>query len=370
MTAKTINIIGGGIAGISLAITLEQLGVKYQLYEQNQKISYDDVGLGISANIFPILKAWNVFHETELLGGYIKEFHFVNKNMKYLKSFNLKKPALSVRRKPFYEVLESKLNFSNTFLGQQKSFDDLNPSEIVVSADGINSKARKALHPSIPVRDSKQLLWRGISNIQLPKKYRNAYHDFVGKNLRFAIIHTGGNHYSWYLIKELDKSFDGLKTKRDLIDNFLIDYPAVIHEVIDNSDEIFFSKLLDINPQRRKNKYWHKGNHILIGDSIHPTTPNMANGACLSIEDGFILGKLLSQYESQIAFDLFQKDREKKVNSVVNQSWLFGKSMHWNSQVMTYLTEKIIQLTPQLLFEAIYSNVLKESKLLPTNDRP
>lgn len=369
VTDKSINIIGGGIAGVSLAITLQQLGISHNLYEKNQDLNYDDVGLGISANIFPILNNWNVFSETESIGSYVKDFHFINKDLKYLKSFTLKNPALSVRRKEFYKILQKKLDYTNVFLGQNKSFEDFEQSDILVSADGINSRARNGLHPSIQLRDSGQLLWRGMSRMELPKVYQNAYHDLVGENLRFAIIHTGEDYYSWYLIKDLRESFSDVITKKDLINNFLLDYPEITQEVVTNSNEIFFSKLFDISPYKRRKKSWHRANHIMIGDSIHPTTPNMANGACLSIEDGFLLGNLLSKYElTQEAFDLFQKDREPKVNKVVSQSWLFGKSMHWNNQIMTFLTEKMIQLTPQFLFEAIYSNVLRESKLLPTND--
>lgn len=370
VTDRSINIIGGGIAGVSLAITLQQLGIPRNLYEKNQDLNYDDVGLGISANIFPILKNWNVFSKTESIGSYIKDFHFINKDLKYLKSFTLKKPALSVRRQEFYKILQEELDDSNIFLGQSKSANDFNKSDIIVSADGINSATRNKLYPLVQIRDSGQLLWRGISKMKLSKRYQNAYHDLVGKNLRFAIIHTGEDYYSWYLIKDLDEGFSDLITKQDLIDNFLTDYPEIIREVITNSNEIFFSKLIDISPRNRRKKSWYKGNHIMIGDSIHPTTPNMANGACLSIEDGFLLGKLLSKYESvKEAFEIFQKDRESKVNKVVSQSWLFGKSMHWNNQIMTLLTEKIIQLTPQFLFEAIYSNVLQESKILLTIDK-
>ena len=207
--------------------------------------------------------------------------------------------------------------------------------------------------------------------MHLPEKYRNAYTDLVGNNLRFAIIQTAQDYFSRYLIKGTDKNFSQLRTKEDILEKFLVGYPEITHEVVTNSNDIFFSRLVDISPRARRNKPWYRGNHLMIGDSIHPTTPNMANGACLSIEDGYLLGNLLTRFESpQEVFDLFQKDRVRKIDRVVVQSWLFGKSMLWNNKVMTRITEKFIQLTPQFLFDAIYSSVLRESKLLPPSPLP
>ena len=353
---------------MSLAVTLGQFGVPYQLYERNQHLSYEDVCLGLSANTFPILRSWDIFDEAAAIGTYIKDFHFVNKHFKYLKSFKMKAPALSVRRKELYAILQQKLIDADVHLGSAKSHDDFQTSDIVVSADGIHSRTRKAWYPSVPLRDSGQLLWRGISKMKLPPKYQHAYHDLIGNNLRFAIIHTGEDYYSWYLIRQIKEEIVELDSKEALLEHFLAEYPEIVREVVIHSNDVFFSRLIDIAPRKRKDKPWYKGNHLLIGDAIHPTTPNMANGACLSIEDGYVLGSLLAKGDAlPKTFELFQKDRERKVNNIVTQSWLFGKSMHWDSQLMTYLTEKMTQLTPQLMFEKIYSVVLQESKVLSKN---
>jgi len=361
---STINIIGGGIGGLTTALALQSVGINYNLYEAKLEITYENVGLGISANLFPILKEWNIFHETKVLGSEIQRFHFVDKALKYIKSFSIEKPALSINRKLFYELLHKHLNQQNIHLNSPKSFADFSPNDIVIAADGINSKTRKKIFPNLQLRDSNQVLWRGISEIILDKKFQNAYHDFVGNNLRFAIIHTGKDYYSWYIIKENNKGKSLSGNKEDL-KFFFKDYHPIVNQVIGASNDIYYSELLDIDPKERKNLSWHVNNTIMIGDAIHPTTPNMANGACLAMEDSYLLANLLGRKDLTFgeAFATFQKRRTNKVNTVVYQSYWLGKLMHQKYKLMDYLIIKGMALTPQFLFNKIYSNILKETRI-------
>jgi 2-polyprenyl-6-methoxyphenol hydroxylase-like FAD-dependent oxidoreductase len=40
---------------------------------------------------------------------------------------------------------------------------------------------------------------------------------------------------------------------------------------------------------------WHRGRVVLIGDAIHATTPHMASGGAMAIEDAIVLSDLLAQ---------------------------------------------------------------------------
>ena len=39
---------------------------------------------------------------------------------------------------------------------------------------------------------------------------------------------------------------------------------------------------------------WHRGRAILIGDAAHATTPHLASGAGLAVEDALVLGECLA----------------------------------------------------------------------------
>ena len=46
---KTINIIGGGISGLTTSLAFKTNGINHNLYEKNSEITYENVGFGISA---------------------------------------------------------------------------------------------------------------------------------------------------------------------------------------------------------------------------------------------------------------------------------------------------------------------------------
>ena len=49
---------------------------------------------------------------------------------------------------------------------------------------------------------------------------------------------------------------------------------------------------------------WHKGRAIMIGDAAHATSPALGQGANQAMQDGYLLGKLLSEKETpQEAFE-------------------------------------------------------------------
>ncbi len=359
---QNIVIIGGGISGLSTALALKNKGIDYEIYEQNSEITYENVGLGISANIFPILEKWDLLDQTKEIGAEIKNFHFVDQNLKYIKSFLMDKPPLSVNRRLFYELFKDRLDKEKIYLNSKKTVAEFSLDDIIISADGIYSDTRKKVYPELKLRDSNQILWRGITKIDLDNKFKNSYHDFVGNNLRFAIIHSGENYYSWYIIKEKDK-IENKTVDKTILKDYFKNYHSIVGQVIEESKNIYFSEILDISPNKRKKLDWFVKNNLMIGDAIHPTTPNMANGACLAMEDSYLLANLLSDKSksNENIFTEFQKRRTKKINPIVNQSWWFGKMLHQKGGIMDFLLKIGMKTTPKCLFDSIYSNILIET---------
>jgi len=358
-----IKIIGGGMAGLSLALACKTNGIGYDLYEQQAEITYQNVGLGISANIFPILERWGILEDVKQIGTEIKTFHFVDPGMKPIKSFTMKRPALSVNRRLFHELLKTKLDSATIHLHSPKTTADFSENDIVISAEGISSETRKRIYPQIKLRDSNQILWRGISKIKLTGNFENSYYDFVGNNLRFAIIHLGKDFYSWYMIKT-KKNEEKVTLDKQLLKHYFKDYHPLVAQVIDQSQQIYFSEISDIKPDKRKGLKWFVKNNLMIGDAIHPTTPNMANGACLAMEDSYLLSNLLmdKRIPAETIFSKFQKQRTSKINPIVRQSWMLGKILHQKSTLVNYLLKVALKVTPEWFFNQTYSKVLVEVK--------
>ena len=66
---------------------------------------------------------------------------------------------------------------------------------------------------------------------------------------------------------------------------------------------------------------WYKGRIVLIGDAAHATTPHMASGAGLAVEDGVALADELAKTDDvAAALRLFMDRRFERAKLVVETS--------------------------------------------------
>jgi 2-polyprenyl-6-methoxyphenol hydroxylase-like FAD-dependent oxidoreductase len=66
---------------------------------------------------------------------------------------------------------------------------------------------------------------------------------------------------------------------------------------------------------------WARGRQVIIGDAAHATTPHLAQGAAMAIEDAVLLGELLGQHRSlPPALEEFMVRRFKRAKYVVDCS--------------------------------------------------
>jgi 2-polyprenyl-6-methoxyphenol hydroxylase-like FAD-dependent oxidoreductase len=71
---------------------------------------------------------------------------------------------------------------------------------------------------------------------------------------------------------------------------------------------------------------WHKDGVVLIGDAAHATTPQLASGAGMAMEDGVVLGECIAQADSvDGALDTFMKRRFERCALVVEKSLALGR---------------------------------------------
>lgn len=360
MNKPLIDIIGAGPGGLAAALCLQKEGMDFQLFEKSAEISYKKVGLGISNNILPILEKWGVLSDTKEIGAEIKRLVFADNQLKTLKVFALPSSPWSVNRQQFHHLLYSRLAKNTIHLNTEWQYQDIHPERITIIADGINSPVRERLFPNISLRRSGQLIFRGICELDAYPEMRNSYFDLIGNALRFALIDTGKNWFSWYAIVPISRLSTEGRGKAVLLDLFS-DYHPLVIQAIENTRTFYVEELKDIDPRSRKSTPWYDENMIFIGDAIHATTPNLANGACLAMEDADQLVGLLKHHigEYEEVFKAFQKSRRAKVDRIVKVSWLLGKSLHWNNKWTDPILYKSIKYTPQWLFNELYSSVLK-----------
>ena len=66
---------------------------------------------------------------------------------------------------------------------------------------------------------------------------------------------------------------------------------------------------------------WHRGRVTVIGDAAHATTPNLASGGSIALEDGVVLAEELAKADSVAAgLDAFMTRRYDRCAMVVETS--------------------------------------------------
>ena len=336
-----ISIIGGGIGGLSLANALKSMGIKFHLYERSTKFTEVGAGIGLSESTLQILDKIGLYNLAKSNGKFIERAILANKNLKTLRVIPTESEGMCIDRTKLIEILSANISEDEYTLNEElESFQRKEgkmmmnfssgkkvETELIIACDGINSKIRGKIYPQIQKRYSGQTIWRGISYLELPENFQNTYYELWGDNLRFGVSPMIENRYYWYAVKMAPaKERENPNESRTVLKKLFKNYSPKILKIIENSPKIVRDDMWDLKPH---NNSWCQDNLVFLGDSIHATTPNLAQGGCQAIEDAYTLAKAIKKFGlSKEAFKKYEEVRREKTTYIVNKSWQFGKSAH------------------------------------------
>ncbi|RBW57553.1 monooxygenase [Tenacibaculum sp. E3R01] len=377
---KTIDIIGAGIGGLTMAIALEQKGFKTRVFEQTENIKPIGAGIILANNAMQVYKALRLHKIIEEKGNHISSLNITKPDLIPLSKVNLSAfehkfgvKNIAIHRAVLQQILIDQLSSSSLKLNYKLEKITKNSnghtlkfktgqtiqSSTLIAADGLNSIVRQQLFSKTNIRNVQQFCWRGITDYSLPLKYQNELNEAWGKSNRFGFVQIAKNKVYWYALKSFKKNKEEINSNN--IKNHFSLYSSIIQEIISstNKKQIHTAEISDLKPIKR----WYKENVCLIGDAAHAMTPNMGQGACQAIEDAFILSECLSKYQNNIAFKKFQKLRIKKAHQVVKKSWMIGKIAHLSNPFLISIRNQIIKLTPESINKKQFNQIFKISRL-------
>ena len=162
--------------------------------------------------------------------------------------------------------------------------------DLIVGADGIHSRLRAMLFPDAPKPAfTGQGCWRAV--VPRPADVDCA-HVYVGGPVKAGITPVSRDEMYLFLLQHVP---DNPRMPEERWPELLAGSCAAsavalgaIRDSLDASARINYrplEKLLLPPP-------WHRGRAILIGDAAHATTPHLASGAGLAVEDALVLGRM------------------------------------------------------------------------------
>jgi 2-polyprenyl-6-methoxyphenol hydroxylase-like FAD-dependent oxidoreductase len=165
---------------------------------------------------------------------------------------------------------------------------------------------------------ARQVIWRG-SAPRPPEADRYLLHD-LGPAGRAAIVPMSDDEvYVWMLHRDDGSPRPPAEQRLDLLRDRLAPLggvmPAVAAALRPDVDHRSLQALLVPEP-------WYRGRILLVGDAAHATTPQIAYGAGMAIEDSVVLADELSRGDTvEAALEAFLRRRFDRCRLVVETSW-------------------------------------------------
>lgn len=166
--------------------------------------------------------------------------------------------------------------------------------DILIGADGIWSKVRRKLIGESQPNYSQYTCYTGISDFTPPDIDTVGYRVFLGNGRYFVSSDVGGGKMQWYgFHKEPAGGKDEPGKQKQRLLEIFGDWADAVTDLIRATPEedVLRRDIYDRPPIFT----WARGRVALLGDSAHAMQPNLGQGGCMAIEDGYQLSLTLDE---------------------------------------------------------------------------
>ncbi|MCB5945509.1 FAD-dependent oxidoreductase [Acidocella sp. KAb 2-4] len=343
-----VLIVGGGFSGLSAAIMLRRQGVQVDLVEITP--GWTTYGAGISIG-GPSLRA---FRTLGILPRFLEEGHASDGTEIRTSSgqmiAEIPTPRVAgadvpgngaVMRPVLAKILGDAALEAGTSVRLGCTFTEIAPTadhvdvaftdgetrryDLVIGADGLRSKLREAVFPGGPQpRYSGQGVWRAV----LP---RLAGIDktilWVGPETKVGVNPVSRTEMYLFVnenrpVNERIPEEHFVPLLKGLLEPFPAPEVQAFRAQLSEASQILFRPLEGMLMPLP----WHAGRVVLIGDAVHATTPHLAAGAGIGVEDAIVLAEELARgADLAAALKAFEQRRWERCRMVVHNSGRLGE---------------------------------------------
>jgi 2-polyprenyl-6-methoxyphenol hydroxylase-like FAD-dependent oxidoreductase len=347
MKLNSVLVIGGGIGGLTAAIALSRKGYPVEIIEKDPDWTVYGVGIIQQFNVIRVMGS------LDLLDAYMAEAFGFDKTEMFTptgqKIAEFPTPRLAgpeypsnagIRRTDLQRVLATKASelgvkvrlgvtadrIEDDGNGVDVAFSDGTSGryDIVVGADGVHSRTRTQILPDAPQpRYTGQWVWR--YNFPQPDDL-TGIRIFTGSR-GAGLVPLGQGLMYMFLVTEEPEGFrlavEG--SAAILRDRTAGNAPQIVElaSQITEDEGVVGRPLETIFLEGA----WHKGRVVLIGDAVHASTPHLAQGAGMAIEDGVVLAEeLANAADPESAFKAYRDRRFDRTRFIAMNSVRIGES--------------------------------------------
>lgn len=323
-----ILILGGGIGGLTLALTLHRAGIACTVFEATSEIRQVGVGVNVLPHASAELAALGLRPALEAVAVQTRDAWFFNRFGQLIyreplgEAAGYPHPQFSIHRGDLQGVLlaaaTARLPAGSIVTGRRLTHVTQTPETATahfedgttatglaaIGCDGIHSVLRKQFFPDEgPPRYSGCNMWRGVtrhkpflSGAPMVRAGWLSHGKMVIYPIREDIDGEGNQLINWVAEIDTPEHLERDWNRRGRLEDFLpafadwnfdwLDIPALLRE----AEVVLEFPMVDQDPLPR----WSHGRATLLGDAAHPMVPRGSNGAGQSILDAVSLARHLS----------------------------------------------------------------------------
>ncbi len=326
-----VTIVGAGIGGLTLALTLHEAGIASRVFEAAPEIKPIGVGINVLPHASRELSRLGLEDALAAVAVSTRESAFFNRYGQLIhrepagRAAGYDWPQFSIHRGDLQQVLLDAFRqrlgadrlhagwqctgFSQTASDVTAHFRDgatgaslaSQTADVVIACDGLHSAIRRQLHPGEgePVYSGVNM-WRGVSawppfltGASMVRAGWLATGKMVIYPIRNNVDREGRQLVNWVAEivtpKHQRRDWNRRGALADFIDAYAdwhfdwLDVPAMIRA----ADTILEFPMIDQDPL----PWWSQGRVTLLGDAAHPMVPRGSNGAGQAILDARALDR-------------------------------------------------------------------------------
>lgn len=318
-----VLIVGAGIAGLALAKSVHQQGFDVEVVERSAGWDQGGAGLFLPANA---VRALNRLGVGPALAGYanpIRHQIIRNHRGRLLADLDVDRiwrgvgECLAIRRADLHELLRKAAADAGVpvrlGVGVRRVADAAVPTvtftdggtqryDLVVGADGVHSDLRMSVAGGLSARYVGQVSWRFVVG---GVRDSEDWSVMLGRGRSFLTVALGrGELYCYADINTPDPG----SVNGDWRERFA-DFAGPVPDLLAQAGDAHPAAIEEVVPP-----VWTGRRLVLVGDAAHASSPNMAQGAAMAVEDALVLAELLDTNPSvDQALGAFERRRARRV---------------------------------------------------------
>ena len=342
-----VLVVGGGVGGMCTAIALSRTGVNVDLIDINPEWGALGAGITITGPTLRALKQVGVYEQVAALAYVGEGIQVCSPDGMPIRRLPTPMPEEAgvhssggIMRPTLHKILAAEVAALGTTVRTGLTVDALDQGadgvdvtfsdgtadhyDFVAGAAGLNSKVRRLVFTDAPAPEyTGQMAWR-VTVPRPAEVERRTY--FLGGPHKVGVTPVSADEMYLFLLERSEKRFYEDADLHLKLDALLEGYSgAIIDGVRANMTS---DSYINVRPLEGfvMDPPWHKGRVLMIGDAVHPTTPQLASGAGIAVEDAIVLAEELARDCSvEQAMQAFTQRREWRCKLVVSSSVKIGQ---------------------------------------------